>query len=64
MKIVVAYWHGQIEGLKYTHNEEFEYSDEKRTEIIDYFLVRGYSVMLRPLERFLIWVDKGRFGQR
>ena len=64
-KIIVAYWHDRIKELPYEHNSEFEYSLEKRNEIIDDLLSKNVSVMLRPSEtQLIIWIDKGRFGQR
>jgi len=64
-KIKIGYWHSKIEGIKYEHLEEFEYSTKKRNEIVNYLLSKKCSVMLRPSENeLIIWIDKGRFGQR
>ena len=65
-KIVVAYWMGQkVESIGYDHNEMFDYSIEKRNEIIDQVLNNGYQVMLYQVgESLCIWVDNGRFRQR
>jgi len=67
-KIVVCYWHlRELPGLKYKHQQEFEYSTRKRNHIVDDIISKGYSVMLRPTletETLIIWIDKYRFGQR
>jgi hypothetical protein len=67
-KIVVAYWkeHGLIPYFE--NNYEFEYSIEKRNEIIQIIVEHGCSLMIRPniglnCETLLIYIDKGRFGQ-
>ena len=63
--IVVAYWHGKFSELNYEHNSEFDYSVEKRNEIIDDLISKGFSVMLKPgKDRLIIWIDNGRFGQK
>jgi len=69
MKIQVAYWYNSNLGLPYQHLETFEHSIEKRNEIINACLDKGLSVMVRPINTDdftgeLIWIDKGRFGQR
>lgn len=69
-KIYVAYWFSHfVDEMGYKHNDEFDYSEEKRNEIINKALEKGISVMLRPVnnergEGIIIWLDKGRFGQR
>lgn len=65
-KIIVAYWIKRIIELPYEHNQVFEYSEKTRNEIINVILEHDYSVMLRPLKTgdLMIWIDKGRFGQR
>lgn len=66
-KIIVAYWHNTLKDLDYQHNQEFDYSVEKRNEIIDDILSKNYSVMLRPLKTqntLVIWISEYRFGQR
>ena len=72
MKIQVAYWYSHNLGLPYQHQEIFDHSIEKRNEIINTCLEKGLSVMVRPMKKEtghvfdgeLIWIDKGRFGQR
>lgn len=71
-KIIVAFWHSPIPEAGFTHQEEFEYSNEKRNSIIDSMMEKGISVMIRPMtiatgwkeEGVIMWLDKGRFGQR
>lgn len=64
-KITVAYWYGIIPEAGYKHQEEFPYSVRKQNSIVNKLLSKGLSVMLRPQEDgVLIWIDKGRFGQR
>lgn len=65
--ITVGYWHSVIPEAGYKHNEEFPYSTRKQNSIVNKLLSKGLSVMLRPDElnnRIVIWIDKGRFGQR
>lgn len=69
MKIItIAYWHSQIEGIKYKHLQELEYSgpyDIKINEILSECLNKQVSVMIRPAHNGItIWLDKGRFGQK
>ena len=66
MQIQVAYWHLQkLNGLPYEHLMCYDYSVEKRNEIIDTVLKAGYSIMLRQNKDVLIiWIDNGRFGQK
>ena len=65
-KIIVVYWsYNRHEKLPYEHNQEFEYSEETRNQIINTILAVNWSVMLRPsAEQLIIWIDKYRFGQR
>ena len=67
-KIIVAYWHGhKYKELIYEHNQEIQYSELIRNDIINDVLNNGYSVMIRPFnldDEMIIWVDKGRFGQK
>lgn len=67
-KIVVAYW--KEAGLipYFDNNYEFDYSIEKRNEIIQIIVEHGCSLMIRPnigltKDTLLIYIDKGRFGQ-
>ncbi len=64
--IVVAYWYGRMEktvGIK--HNEKFDYSDEKRNEIIDLILEKGLNIMLfQQKDTLIIWIDNKKFQQR
>lgn len=62
---MIGYWHGKFKDLDYDQNEQFEYSLEKQREIVDNLLLKGYSVMLRPVkDNLIIYIDNGRFGQR
>lgn len=64
--LTVGYWHlHPLPNLQYKHMESFPYSVDKRNEIIDTILNAGYSVMIRPhnIYEYIIWIDKGRFGQ-
>jgi hypothetical protein len=68
-KIIIGYWHlHQYPELPYTHLEALEYTEEKRNEILNTILDAGYSVMIRPPNNpdneVIIWIDKGRFGQK
>ena len=67
-KIVVAYWKEHDLIPYFEHNSEFEYSVEKKSEIVNIIIERGLSVMVRPnmgtyQDTLLIYIDKGRFGQ-
>ncbi len=68
-KIVIAYWHlSKFKELPYEHNQEFEYSEETRNELINVILAWNFSIMLRPnmgedKDTLIIYIDKGRFGQ-
>jgi hypothetical protein len=75
-KIVVAYWYKyfyDIPGDLITfscetgieHNTKYEYSKEKRNEIIDLVLDKGLNVMCQRIgENLVIWIDNERFTQR
>lgn len=64
-KIIVGYWHSFIPEAGFKHQEEFEYSTDKRNEIIDTLLAKGLSILLRPQAGFItIWISKTGFGQR
>lgn len=66
--IIVAYWHGKkYNELPYKHKEVIPYSTETRNEIITNIINTGHSAMIRPFDsdnELLIWIDKGRFGQK
>jgi len=66
--IIISYWHGKkYDELPYKHNEKIPYSTETRTDIISNIINAGYSAMIRPFDsdnELLIWIDKGRFGQK
>lgn len=66
MKIVIWFWaNDKFEDLPYTHKQEFEYSEEKRNEIINTLLSNNYKVMLESgIEILYIFVDTKRFTQR
>jgi len=64
-KIIILYWVelNTIEGL--IHKSEYEYSKEKRNEIIDQVFASGNAVMIKQSgENVIIYIDKYRFGQR
>jgi hypothetical protein len=67
-KITVAYWYGRLEnitGIK--HNQQYEYSIEKRNEIIDLVLDKGLNIMLHQVDNrknLVIWIDNKKFQQR
>jgi len=43
-KIIIYYWNGKKEkDFNYEHNQEIPYSVEKRNEIIDEILNKGYN---------------------
>lgn len=64
-KIIIAYWHSPINGVKFRHLQEFPYSTRKQNSIIKYLLKKKLSVMLRPLnDELMIYIDSGRFGQK
>ena len=67
-KIIIGYWHGKkYDDLGYPHHQEYEYSAKLGNQIIDKILNAGYSVMLRHDtidNELIIWIDKGRFGQK
>lgn len=72
----VCYFYGQAfkDTMNYyEHQQEFPFDKRKRTVIIDFFLERGYNVMLQQVRAnneskektiLLIWVDQFRFQQR
>jgi hypothetical protein len=64
--IIVAYWYGildNITGIK--QNEQYEYSVEKRNEIIDLVIEKGLNVMLYQIPSILIiYIDDKKFQQR
>lgn len=72
-KIIVAYWFHSVRidqtDLEYSHGQEFEYSEEKKMEIINNILSKGYAIMIRANqgdngEYLNIWISKYSFGQR
>lgn len=65
-KITVVYWMGvAIQSMGIEHNTQFDYSEEKRNEIIDLALENRLQVMLYNSDDVLIiWIDNGRFRQR
>jgi len=63
--ILVRYFHSKLPNLPYDGKETYEYSKEKREEIIDTILAAGYNICLQQTLVFLIiWIDKYRFQQR
>jgi hypothetical protein len=63
--ITVAYWSKffyDITGIE--HNTVYEYSKEKRNEIIDLVLDKGLNIMIQQLDTTLVmWIDNKRFRQ-
>lgn len=69
-KIIVLYWHGsKYPEFDYEKNQEFDYTKEKRNEIIDTVIDKGFNVMLRHslsdlnVKYLQIWIDKKNFRQ-
>jgi hypothetical protein len=66
--ITVAYWYGRLEDITgIMHNQHYEYSNEKRNEIIDLVLGAGLNIMLYQVpytKTLIIWIDDNRFRQR
>lgn len=63
--IIVVYWHGLIAEIKYKHGQEFNYSTRRLNSIIKHVLDNKCSVMIRNHDAgIIIWIDKGRFGQK
>ncbi len=64
--IIVAYWTGTaIEKVGIKHKREYDYSDEKRNEIVDLILSNRLQIMMyEVVDTLLIWIDDGRFRQR
>ena len=66
-KIYVQYWAGKLDGLDFKDGEEFEYSVEKRDEIIDEVLSKDYFAMLKIQKDsgdLWVWIDDRHFTQR
>jgi len=66
-KIIVAYWHGTMfKAVGIEHLQEYDYSDEKRDEIIDLALGNNLHIMMHKSKynELYIWIDNGRFRQR
>ena len=73
-KIIIYYWIGNKTkdfDLNYEHNQEIPYSVEKRNEIIDEILNKGYNLMIRSHntsdvspENLIIYISRYSFGQR
>ena len=67
-KINIHYWYSdlsELTGIK--HKASFDYSKEKRNELIDHFLDHSCEVMIRKFDHSLIiFIDNagGRFRQR
>ena len=65
--ITVIYWHSPSleKDVGIQNKTEYEYSIEKRNEIIDRILNVGLNVMiLQNKEYMTIAIDNGRFMQR
>jgi hypothetical protein len=43
--IVINYWYHKYDDCEYNHLQKFSYSLEKRNELIDYFMNKGYNVI-------------------
>lgn len=70
-RIFTYYWMGSpLDGLRYAHGQEFEYSTKRMNAIVGKILSKGYHVMLIPGKddadngTLIIWIDTGRFRQR
>jgi len=73
-KIIIYYWYGSKTkdfNLNYEHNQEIPYSVDKRNEIIDEILNKGYNLMIRshntkniPSDNLIIYISQYNFGQR
>ena len=70
-KIIIYYWNGKkIKDFDYDYNQEIPYSVEKRNEIIDEILNKGYNLMIRshntsemPSDSLVIYISLYSFGQ-
>jgi len=63
--ITVAYWHGKTKDFEYEHNTSFEYSNEKRDQLFNEIINKGYTVMAMPNgENLIMWIGKGKLTQR
>lgn len=70
-KIEVAAWRGynkgdKIQGIGIKHLTKFNYSKEKRNEIIDKILDAGLNLKIQQskiLNGIIIWIDDKRFTQ-
>ena len=63
--ITVAYWYGREKDFEYEHNTQFEYSDEKRNELFNEIIAKGYTVMAMPSgDTLIMWIGKGKLTQR
>ena len=65
-KIVVFYWaYAMCECVGIEHNTVFDYSDEKRNEIIDLVLKNKLNIMMYESDGYLaMWIDNNKFRQR
>lgn len=66
--ITVAYWYGRLDYITgIMHDQQYEYSIEKRNEIIDLVLGAGLNIMLHQVpctQTLVMWIDDKRFQQR
>jgi len=66
--ITVAYWYGRLHDITgIEHNQQYEYSVEKRSEIVDLVLGKGLNLMLYQVNKgknLIIAIDNKRFQQR
>jgi hypothetical protein len=74
-KIIIYYWNCKTKdfNLNYEHNQEIPYSVDKRNEIIDEILNKGYNLMIRShgcppfnisSDNLVIYISQYSFGQR
>jgi len=65
-QIIVAYWMGvMIESIGIKHNQIFQYSEEKRNEIINLVLDNNLQLMTyKQNDDLIVWIDNRRFRQR
>lgn len=68
-RIIVSSWEGHELIEEFEDNCVFDFSMEKVTEITQIILESGLSLMIKPnmgedKNTLLIYIDKGRFGNR
>jgi hypothetical protein len=63
-RIFIMYWRPiKFENCPYNDGDAFEYSIEKRTEVINSILDAGFNIKTSSTDTgFHIWIDTGRFS--